>query len=249
MSEQVDPSLIEDQNQPDGPDVPEVDLQDEEEGSQPAPSPASKDDVASIVAEAMSRIASQKSEPQQPQLTPEEINERLRVAKFDDKFATQLHQTLLAEEFNPQDVVQIFNDLRDRLMNQATTYSQLLTEKMRMDLDAKYEPVIKAQQQQAQAQIRDRFFKTHPTLKPFGQLMPIAAQNVVNSGKQFGTEAEEFKAVAQEAEKLIKTVNPDFKLGQAKSGGPKPASMMRGGGGGVGEKTPVRSNGADPSLL
>lgn len=239
----ADPELME------TPDVQEI--QETPDEQTPAPSPASREDIAGIVTEALSRVQPQQVQQPPRQLTPEEIEERLRVAKFDDTFATQLHEALNAEEFNPKQVVGLLHNMRDGLMTQAQTYVQLALEKQRQDLEREYAPMRTAYQQQQQEAVTNRFFKTYSSLKPFERLIPNAAQEVVQSGKRFASEADEFRAIAEAAERLIRQfpVGQNFRLGQAKSGGPKPASAMRPGASGPGAPNNVKNAGCDPALV
>lgn len=258
MSEVADPSLMDDVQEDQTQQVPKNESQQEEAGApsqeqpqeQEASKPVSKEDVASIVSEAFRQSQPQggNQQPQQQQLSEEEIAERLKVAKFDDDFASNLRTALTAEEFEPQKVVGIINNLRDKLMDQATTYTQLAVLKIQQDLEKKFNPALQHMEQQSQEQLRQSFFKKYPVLNKFQKLLPIAAQAIGN--KQFGTNEELFDAMAKETERLIKEVNPNFQLGQAKSGEPKPASMMRGGQSGVGEaQNGARHSGADPSIM
>jgi hypothetical protein len=231
------------------PEVPIVETPPAEETPPQETTPPTHEEIAGIVTEAFRQNQSGPAAAAPPPLTTEEIEERMKVAKFDDQFATQLHQELMAEEFNPQNVVSILHDMRDRLNTQAQTYTELALTKHQMDMDAKYAPALEALQEQRNQAKRDFFYTSHPDLKPFDRLLPIAAQAVLQSGARFSTPAEEQKAIASEAEKLIKQVNPNFKLGQARSGEPTPASTMRGGQVGAGEVTAPRTNGADPSIM
>lgn len=248
MSDTADQSLVEvveeTVQKPPSPEVAEGNEQPQEE--QGADSSASREDVANIVASAFSRHA-----PAAPpkQMTEAEVATALRVANFDDDFATRFKDAVQDPDSDSQALVGMMNEMRDKFMDQSSTYSDLLGEQHRQEIEAKYQPVMRQVEAQRNAATRDRFFTAQPTLKNFEKLMPIAAKAVASNGKAYANEREEFAAVAAEAEKLIQTVRPEFKLGQTKGGGPNPASSMRGGGGGGGGDSSRRTTGADPSIL
>lgn len=248
MSDSVDQSLVEvveeTVQKPPSPEVTEGNEQPQEE--QGADSSASREDVANIVASAFSRHA-----PAAPpkQMTEAEVAAALRVANFDDDFATRFKDAVQDPDSDSQALVGMMHEMRDKFMDQSSTYSDLLGEQHRQEIEARYQPVMRQVEAQRNAATRDRFFTAQPTLKNFEKLMPIAAKAVASNGKAYANEREEFAAVAAEAEKLIQTVRPEFKLGQTKGGGPNPASSMRGGGGGGGGNSSRRTTGADPSIL
>ena len=209
---------------------------------------ATKDDVAQIVSEAFSRIPqSTQAQQQQPQMSQEDIEKALKIAKFDDQFATQLQESLLADEFNAGNVIGVLDQLRDRLMDQATTYADLRVQQQFQEMQKQMAPMLQSFQQQQEAAVRDRFFEANKDLKPFEQLMPLAAQQIAGNGKVYANEAEEFKAIAEAATKLIQQVRPEFKRDQTQRGEPKPATQMRGGGA-ISQGQPVLTNGADPAI-
>lgn len=243
----TDPSIIEeDQSFESSGEVEDQQPTETQETQQENPS----SDITSAIQEGFKNL--QQSQPEQaveqPKLTEEEINERLKITSFTEQDASSFREAILSDE-NPQLLIDFLNGMHGRMTQQHNTYAQLLNQKSQMDMNEQYGPVANHINQQKQEAIKERFYGANESLRDFAKVIPFAAKELAETGKTFANETEEFQALAKQTEKIIQEFNPEFKLGQAKSGEqPKPATSLGGGSGGATGDSVSVNIGADPAI-
>lgn len=191
------------------------------------------------IAQAVVRANQMSQQPQQRQMTQEEINEAMKVHRFDEDFAKALVGELTGGEPDIKAITGLLNQMHERQMQQAQTYAQALALQMQEQLTGQFNPALTYVQEQKQRQQQEKFLGDYPALKEYRELLPQVAQKLQTAGIQFKSEADAHKQLAKAAEATIKTFNPGFSLGarkqQAQKSGPKtPAIAGFGGQGGAG---------------
>jgi hypothetical protein len=193
-------------------------------------------------------IQSMQPQQQQQQLAPlsqEEIDRRLNIYDPDEEFATRFHNAVRSDEFDAKALKGLFSELLNGVSKQHTTYADLSSQMHLSRFREEISPQLTAAQEVAIERQKDNFFKEYPSLKAFEDILPSVSAKVQARGIRFATKAEANKAVAQEAEKFIKTVQADFTLGKAqKKGQPSRVTFPGRQGGG----TPSKTNGGSASI-
>jgi hypothetical protein len=181
----------------------------------------------------------EKAGPQEPPMTPEEARRILNIWEPDEQW--------YARYDNLDTRTEAVNEMRDGLIRQADTLAQFRMQEMVDALRNEVMPHLTQSTQAANQAREERFTGQYPQLKEpaLNPLIKAVAQDFVDRGQTFQTEAELFKALAGGVEAVLKVNNPDFKLEtangsgqqtqQGRSGRSLPVSTP-GGGGGTGRR-------------
>ena len=129
-----------------------------------------------------------------------------------------------------------FMEMRDGLMRQNDTVTQLRLSQQKDQFTQQLAPMQAFIKQQEAIAIQNRFEASYPQLKgpENSDLIAYAAHTLQKEGKTFSTEKEAHAAVAQRVVALRQSQDPNFKLS---TGAPAPAKKSAGG-------IPVTSPGA-----
>lgn len=216
-SPEVDPDLVPaDGGEPEAPEEPEA----------PATPSNFTMDPATLAAALKAAGLGAPAAPAAPEvkkpLTPEERVALQKQLKFFDPKANGF-----LEKFgNLETQAEAFEMLRDGLTDQFMTMMEAFVGDRQQQLQSQFAPALTFIQQYESQQQLSRFGTAYkelsdPALQP---IFETAVGTLLKSGKKFDAEGPMFKAVASEMEKIIKSVNPNFKL----SAGSSPAKPNNG---------------------
>lgn len=180
-------------------------------------------------------VAKQPPKEEKRQLSPEEAKKALNVWDPDDEFI---------KEFNNMETQKgAMTKLRDFLIKQADTITQVRLAELQRGIEERFMPMVQAAQR-VEAEATQRAFSSSygelakPELQP---LMTAVVQQLVGEGVTFKSQAEGFREVAKRMEKVIQVHNPSFKLSSgttpAKKSSEIPVTTPGAGGGGGGGKS------------
>ena len=180
----------------------------------------------------------ERTQPEE-KMTPEEARKILNVWEPDDNWYKMYD--------NLETRADAMNQMRDGLIRQADTLNQLRTREMIDALRQEIMPGLETVSKTANQQREERFKTTYPQLShdAMQPLIRSIAQDMVDKGKTFTSEAELFKALASGVEAVIKVNNPEFKLTAAENGSRQETTgrggrqlpvTTPGGGGGTGRR-------------
>lgn len=177
-------------------------------------------------------------------LTPEEAEKVLNVWKPTKEWIAKFGNLDTQED--------ALKELRDGFIRHGDTISQYRMNELKKAIEAKYEPVLTFMQQYQNEQATNRFNARYGQLSD-PALIPVVeaiTEKLSKSGKKFDDEDALFTAIATEAEKAIRVINPEFKLtagsspattkakGQSNNSIPVTTPGSGGGGGGKGNDGP-----------
>lgn len=175
----------------------------------------------------------QSNQPQ-PQLSQEEINERMRVWNPNDDFSQQFAQALMPNEegaVNVSNLTKVLGQMHQSQMAQAQTYAQMMVEQAKQQIQEMVNPLQTAYQQQQQKAMQDEFVNKYPVLKNHAGLIQAAATQLKSTGAVFTSKEQLYPALASTMEQMIKAINPNFTLANAQPSqqpNVNPASVMNG---------------------
>jgi hypothetical protein len=175
---------------------------------------------------------------QQQQLTPEEVNQRMKVWNPDAEFGSSVAQAFTPNDdgqVDPNRIAQVFQKMHAAQMAQAQTYAMAMVNKLQNEFGQTLQPLQQQYSEQQKAATQKAFMTSYPALTQYKQLLPAAASMLQQSGANYQTKEQLFPALASAMEQMIKPINPQFSLGNANSGnqsGMTPASVMAPGHGG-----------------
>lgn len=195
-------------------------------------------------------IGGQPAQPQQPpkQYTQEDFDKAFQVFQATPEMITQL----LA---GGEGALKVFHSIRDGLVRQAVTMASYVIqdqlERYQQEFNPKFSNVEKYVSERQMKELYDEFYSENKDLKPYNTLVETAVQQLKAEGVQFKTKAEGFKAAAERARQLLKSI-PGLNLTSPDDGGgaPNPTRMptlSRGGQGGVGKGQGGGQGAKDPS--
>jgi|688.fasta_scaffold510373_2 hypothetical protein len=203
-------------------------------------SPALSAEISSAIAQGFQSIQGQQQQGP-PQLSQEEIDQRLKVYKPTPELSRKFRDAL-AQEHGTGALQGVLGEMMSGIFGHTNTVAQLIGQKTLMDVDSKYQGVAEHISEQKKSAAKKAFFKSYPALEPFKDIMPAAVQRAGDlTGKN---SADVNKALASAAEGLIKQFDPNFTISHAQTGGtnPRPASMSNGGHGGGNAPVKTRSS-------
>lgn len=147
--------------------------------------------------------------PTTPPLTEAEARKKLNFFEFTPEFFTQFD--------NLETRQKAFEVFRDGLIRNAVTIQQSMLEDLKEEIKTQYGPVVERIERYEAEQREGRFHTAYPALakKELRPLLVAVAQSMVQQGKKYDSEEEQFKAIAQGAEAVIKVTSPEFNLGTA----------------------------------
>jgi hypothetical protein len=160
---------------------------------------------------------------------------------------------------NTPEAAVAFGNISNAIVRQAVTMAAYQMEKLKADLEAKYEAKFadyepaRAMAQERQAEkMREEFLALNPDLQGYEPLLLEIRDRLAGQGIRFKTKDEAFKAVAEHARKLISTIpglsanggnaqQPQTQSTPTTTGASRMSGLSGSGQGGVGGS---RSNGA-----
>lgn len=197
----------------------------------PAPAPVETASVAPVanpmedaIKELTETIRSSRTpatnEPAAPQMSEEELRAHWGVWNPTEKNPAFFEQFFrFAPDMDPEEkktaVAQmqgLFGEMQTGIVRQALIGAQHYMTAMRQELESQYAPLMEQVQYQKAEALKERFYGSYPVLQDerFAKIVKATAAELV--GKQFPSEAEYFKALAEGAGAVIKGVLPDFDL-------------------------------------
>lgn len=179
-----------------------------------------------------------------PQMTPAEAKKALKVWEPDDAYFQRFD--------NLETRKAAFEEMRDRLVEQADTIAQARMYQMAQQFDARIKPQEQYLSRQETKERETEFFTTYSSLdRPsIRKNLPAIATQMANEGKFNGlTQDQAFAELARGVESVIKEYNPEFKLESAPTPKTNPGqnsnalqpSPRPGAGGGAGNQKQVAS--------
>lgn len=176
-------------------------------------------------------------EYQAPRMTDEQLREHLQVWEPDARYVDAFRTAIVDEEATPEDRINAFNVMRDKMVNQAVRGAELLIEEKLRAFQQQVAPATQYAQQAQAEQAWNDFASAYPDLKDHHELVDMVSTNLMTAGYRPKTKDELYQKVAEGTVGLIQKFNPDFSLkggGQQQTKAPKaPAQMpqMAGAGG------------------
>lgn len=174
------------------------------QGGAPASAPASstpglsREDIAEVVGATVRNVIPQ--QPNQPQLTQQEIDQALRVFRP----TAALLKKLRSE--NEEEGVAALSELVQGIHAQSTTLAQYLLEQRMGELTAQMTPMQRFVAEQQQNALRDEFFKAHPDLRGFDPILTTVRDQMVREGLRFKNKDQAFAECARRTKELLKTL-------------------------------------------
>lgn len=160
------------------------------------------------------------------QLTEDELNKMFNVYK-----ASEAQILALGLEVTPERIA-VMNEMLQGAARQAASVSSFhtaqLMEQLREEIKTQFNPVAAFVQQQHAEQMKARFYTAYPNLKGLEPLLVKIRDSFMQQGKRFASEAEAFKAVAEEAQKDIKSMGMTLPTAQGGGGNEAPATNTNG---------------------
>lgn len=154
-------------------------------------------------------------QPQQRQLSPQEIDKMLNVWSPNDDFVGKFFNP----EATPQERMQAFVQMRDGVITQALTAMRYMLDAQQEELQPKLSAFENFVQERQRNEMRDAFLGQYPGLKKYTKLMGFISQQVEASGFKASDVDTGYKHLADEATKFIQeNIDPDFDPG-ADAGG------------------------------
>lgn len=225
----------------------EVGSADDPKPEPPVPAPVSTVDAGEL-AEKFGDVLAERFKPVEAPakmvdtLSPEEAEKVLNVWKPTKEWIAKFGNLDTQED--------ALKELRDGFIRHGDTISQYRMNELKKAIEAKYEPVLTFMQSYQNEQATNRFNARYGQLSD-PALIPVVeaiTEKLSKSGKKFDDEDALFTAIATEAEKAIRVINPEFKLtagsspakakGQSNNSIPVTTPGSGGGGGGKGNDGP-----------
>lgn len=177
-----------------------------ESSETPEDGPMTPAAIAKAVREAMEESRSVPEEEPEKELTQEEIDAYLKTAKYtsDDLKALGLIDDDMEAEAADARTAQ-FNELQQRIVQQAVATSQMLMQHQAGQLRQQIDPVVSSYQQQQQAAMVGAFYEKYESLKDYEEIVKIAAGNAVQEKKLEGKSFDEVsQIIATDAAAMVK---------------------------------------------
>jgi hypothetical protein len=156
-----------------------------------------------------------RSTPQQqpPPMTQEEARKAMNFFEFTPEFFVQLDNLDTRQK--------AFETLRDGFIRFADSITQARLHDMQEALEKKYGPVLEFKDTYEAERRETRFYSAYPGLKEpkLRSLIAAVAGDLKARGAVYGSEEEQFKALASGVEAVIKVHNPAFTLNGAAGAG------------------------------
>jgi len=176
------------------------------------------------------------------QLTKEEMEERLKVFRANEKHV----QRLLNSE-DPADQVAAINEIVNGIVTHLTTVSGYSNQIMLDQLSKQYAPALELVREREMSNFTKDITKAYPALKGYDPVIAQTIQFLKAQGFRPANGEEALRVVAGQVEALVKTANPQFSLArrpqrqqkQPTGGMPRMASLSggsRGSAGGAGRQ-------------
>lgn len=231
LDDDVDDDLFDDEDE----DFEEEDDEEDDEPRKKARPGLTVEDLERIAA--ITRGQPAPAAPQQIQLTPEELDAKLKVFKVTPEFAKDFYDTEEPSERQIAALTKLVSGVTDHMAT-VMGYANMSVEDR---INRTVKPVLDMATRQREQEFTTQMTKAYPVLK--GQENVIG--HVVNSLRQRGFQPrdgnEAAQVIAGEVEQLLRTANPNFSLSarprkvrQSSNTRQPMATLKRGGGGGGG---------------
>ncbi|NJO48309.1 MAG: hypothetical protein HC840_01175 [Leptolyngbyaceae cyanobacterium RM2_2_4] len=161
------------------------------------------DDIATAVKAA---LKTPEEEPQVPELTPEEIDNYLKRAKYSVEDLKKLK--IVSDETPAEEadrLVQVLDDIQRRAIQEAVATSQLSAQFYVNQLQREMGPVLLHVQQMQREKLKEEFYSRYEPLREHEEIVQIATNALVAEGKLTGKDFDTDAAlVAERASSLLK---------------------------------------------
>ena len=208
----------------------------------PAAQPQAQSQLtADSIAEAMKRVGVGTQAPAEPtkQYSQEDFDKAFQVFNPSSDLVNQLIG-------GGDGAIQAMTKLRDGLVRQAVTMASYIVQDQMEKYEAKFkpqfEPIQKYVTEKQVKELYDDFYTANKDLKPYDSIVQAAVQQLKGEGANFKTKAEGFKAAADRARTILKSL-PGISLdGEGAAGGQSPnptrmPTLSKGGQGGLGKSS------------
>lgn len=137
-----------------------------------------------------------------PEMSMEEFNRVMNVLNITPEYAQKLG-------LNPE-AAPVLQELFQGIAKQAVTMATYQINQARQELETRFNagltPLQQHIQKQVEGQAKDEFMKAYPDLKGFEPVLELVYAQMKTEGYQAKTKEEAFKAVADRAQTMIKTL-------------------------------------------
>ena len=173
-------------------------------------------------------------QPQQIQLTPEEINRRLHRFEVTDDLVEQI----FGANATPQQRKALLQQMLDGAVKNALTSSQVIFDHKLGEHQSDYKTVKEMAQELYRDRMFDHFYKANPTLKDYDKIVQDAVTAVAGQSDVPSDQTTLFERIATESASRIKQLKPDFALVPGVAGGQP-----------TGQKTAMPASGAASAAI
>jgi len=136
-------------------------------------------------------------QPAQPQLTPEQIDDMLKVVKFNDP---DLAEALGLDEERTPKAAKFMRDL----VNKIITHINVVSDVRQKLFTKEHITPLQAYMQRVQNEALERqFFDTFPNLKPHAKVAKLVYNDMINRGVRFSSPDDAFPAIAKATMDLV----------------------------------------------
>jgi len=184
------------------------------------------DKLPDLIAQSAARLNQAQQRPQQ--MSPEDRDKALKRYKV-----TKDDVAELLESGDVEKQIGALQRLLDASAEHALTSSGYLARHLVSQLEGSVQPMQQFLVTQRVKEFHDGVTQKFPSLKGRPRVIERAIQQVQQSGStQFASRNAAFKAVAREAQKIIREVDPNFSVKKSSQSGPARFPRRTGGGGG-----------------
>jgi hypothetical protein len=191
--------------------------------------------ITSAIADGFRQIQPQQS--QQPQLTAEELAERMGVWDPSDDEANELSSIMTDTELTGAQKKKAFIALRDKIVNQAVRSASAHFEGRLAQLQEQVAPAMQVVVEQRKRAAEQALYSEFPGLKPHKQVVDMVAREAAEAYRtgrlQLDPKLTANEFIAKQTFNVLRSVNPaiskDVVKRQPKGSAPKPAVMSTSG--------------------
>jgi len=170
------------------------------------------DEAIQKLAEAVAQNAGQGQQQSQKQMTQEEMDKMFNVFRPSPDLIKALR------EGDEAAALAAVTQMTHGSVRQALTLAAYQMQQEMSKFRQMVEPAMQYAYEQQMEKMKTEFFTQHPDLKGYDPILTAIRDRFIAEGRKFKDKGEAFKAVAEEAKKVLSTL-PGYKPGEANSGG------------------------------
>lgn len=144
---------------------------------------------------------------QAPQLTKEEMEERLKVFRANEK-----HVERLLNSDSREEQVAVLNEIVNGIVTHLTTVSGYSNQILLDQLSKQYAPALEMVREREMSNFTKDIQRAYPALKGYDPVIAQTIQFLKAQGYKPANGEEALRTVAGQVEALLKTANPQFSL-------------------------------------